>query len=232
MKFWSITCTSKGVSLLLLLCRIIEKHMFGSTNSTMIILIFAFRSNYYGRFRSFGRSRRNPLINHGTICRTRYSTNISCPASSRSWQGEPKLSYSNGVKALSLPDFHQTGWAMCQNLLENPEDPCIRRIVTCNEKWVYYDQPNKQNQQLELDGQLAVPVAIFFSRFSIKYASVDLMGFWKGFTSSCFQTARMWTLTALYCAQFHRMYKKLSQKYPVLINWKPMLLRQRQTDQG
>jgi len=34
----------------------------------------------------------------------------------------------------------------------------IGQIVTCDEKWVYFNNPNKQNQLLNI-GQIAEPVA-------------------------------------------------------------------------
>lgn len=49
--------------------------------------------------------------------------------------------------------------ATCRKLLENPrDDRFICRIVTCNEKWIYFNNPDKQNQWLDA-GQVAEPVA-------------------------------------------------------------------------
>ena len=39
---------------------------------------------------------------------------------------------------------------ICRKLLQNPrDDRFIRRIVTYNEKWVYFNNPDKQNQWLD-----------------------------------------------------------------------------------
>ena len=47
----------------------------------------------------------------------------------------------------------------CRKLLENPrDDRFIQRIVACDEKWVYFSNPDKQNQWLN-PGQMAEPVA-------------------------------------------------------------------------
>lgn len=47
----------------------------------------------------------------------------------------------------------------CRKLLDNPrDDRFIRRIVTCDEKWVYFSNPDKQRQWLS-PGQVAEPVA-------------------------------------------------------------------------
>ena len=43
----------------------------------------------------------------------------------------------------------------CRQLLENPMDErWIKRVVTCDEKWVYFSNPDKENQWLE-PGQMA-----------------------------------------------------------------------------
>jgi histone-lysine N-methyltransferase SETMAR len=47
----------------------------------------------------------------------------------------------------------------CRKLLQLPKDHrFIKRIVTCNEKWIYLNNPDLQNQSLD-KGQLSVPVA-------------------------------------------------------------------------
>ncbi len=49
--------------------------------------------------------------------------------------------------------------SICRKLLENPlDDRFIRRIVTCDEKWVYFNNPDKRNQWLN-PGQAAEPVS-------------------------------------------------------------------------
>jgi hypothetical protein len=47
----------------------------------------------------------------------------------------------------------------CRKLLQLPSDHCfIKRIVTCDEKWIYLNNPHLQKQWLD-KGQLLVPVA-------------------------------------------------------------------------
>ena len=47
---------------------------------------------------------------------------------------------------------------VCRQLLENPQDErFFKRIVTCGEKWVYYNNPNRQTQWLDHD-QSPLPV--------------------------------------------------------------------------
>jgi hypothetical protein len=47
----------------------------------------------------------------------------------------------------------------CRKLLQLPKDHCfIKRIITCEEKWIYLNNPDLQKQWLD-KGQLPVPVA-------------------------------------------------------------------------
>ena len=47
----------------------------------------------------------------------------------------------------------------CQKLLENPrDDRFIHRIMTCDEKWMYFNERDKQSQWLNRRGEVAEPV--------------------------------------------------------------------------
>ena len=116
---------------------------------------------------------------------------------------------------------------ICRKLLQNPhDDRFIGRIVTCNEKWVYFNNPDKQNQWLEV----AQPVAKR-DRFSRK----ALLCVWWNFEGiihfELVPNGR--TINAdLYCAQLDRMYAELGRKYPALFNRKrnrPSTARQSKT---
>ena len=112
----------------------------------------------------------------------------------------------------------------CRKLLEHPrDDRFIRRIVTCDEKWVYFNNPDKQNQWLD-PGQMAEPVAKR-DRFSKK----ALLCVWWNFEGvihfELVPNGR--TIDAdLYCAQLDRMYAALRRKYPALVNRKRALMQQ------
>jgi [histone H3]-lysine36 N-dimethyltransferase SETMAR len=112
----------------------------------------------------------------------------------------------------------------CRKLLENPlDDRFIRQIVTCDEKWVYFSNPDKRNQWLN-PGQVAEPVAKR-DRFSRKV----LLCVWWNFEGvihfELVPNGR--TIDAdLYCTQLGRMYAALSEKYPALVNRKRVLLQQ------
>ena len=118
----------------------------------------------------------------------------------------------------------QTRVDTCRKLLENPrDDRFIQRIVTCDEKWVYFINPDKQNQWLN-PGQMAEPVANR-ERFSRK----TLLCVWWNFEGIIHHelVPNSRTIDAdLYCAQLDRMYAELSRKYPALVNRKRVLLQQ------
>ena len=115
----------------------------------------------------------------------------------------------------------------CRKLLQNPRDErFIRRIVTCDEKWIYFSNPDKKNQWLD-PGQMANPVAKR-DRFSKK----TLLCVWWNFEGVIhFELLpNGQTINAdLYCAQLDRMYEALSRKYPALINRKRAILQQDNT---
>lgn len=112
----------------------------------------------------------------------------------------------------------------CTKLLENPRDyRFLRQIVTSDEKWIYFSNPDKKNQWLDV-GQVGEPVPKR-ERFSKK----ALLCVWWNFEGvihfELIPNSR--TLDAdLYCAQLDRMYAKMQQKYPSLVNRKRVLLQQ------
>ena len=112
----------------------------------------------------------------------------------------------------------------CRKLLDNPcDDRFIRRIVTCDEKWVYFSNPDKQNQWLN-PGQLAEPVSKR-DRFSNK----ALLCVWWNYEGVIhFEVVPNGRSidAELYCTQLDRMYTSLKVKYPALINRKRVLLQQ------
>jgi histone-lysine N-methyltransferase SETMAR len=112
----------------------------------------------------------------------------------------------------------------CRILLQNPHDErFFRRIVTCDEKWIYFDNPDKQNQWLN-PRQVAESMAKR-DRFSRK----ALLCVWWNFEGVIhFELVpNNRTVDAdLYCAQLDRMYEELGQKYPALVNRKRVILQQ------
>ena len=112
----------------------------------------------------------------------------------------------------------------CRKLLENPRDErFIRRIVTSDEKWIYFNNPDKRNQWLDI-GQVAQPVPR-----SERFSKKTLLCVWWNFEGVIHFELLPNGVTVdadLYCAQLDRMFAKLQQKYPSLVNRKRVLLQQ------
>ena len=113
---------------------------------------------------------------------------------------------------------------VCRQLLQNPRDErFIRRIVTCDEKWIYFSNPNKENQWLD-PGQMAKPVAKR-DRFSKK---VMLCVWWnyEGIIYFELTPNNIAINSELYSEQLKRMHEVLSKRYPGLVNRKRVILKQ------
>lgn len=113
---------------------------------------------------------------------------------------------------------------ICENLLKNPSDMRFyRKIVTCDEIWVYWRNPNTHKQWLDR-GQTALPVA---ARGQYEKKSM-LCVFWnfEGVIHHEFVPDGCSMNSELYCEQLERLYAKLSERYPALINRKGVLFQQ------
>jgi histone-lysine N-methyltransferase SETMAR len=106
----------------------------------------------------------------------------------------------------------------CHKLFQLPKDHCfIKRIVTCNEKCIYLNNPDLQKQWLD-KGQLPVPVAKG-ERFENKV----LLCVWWNYKSLIYYElvpdGHMINVE-VYSQQSEKMYMVLLEKYPVLVNRK------------
>jgi [histone H3]-lysine36 N-dimethyltransferase SETMAR len=113
---------------------------------------------------------------------------------------------------------------ICKELLTNPQDQRFyRRIVTCDEKWIYLRNPNKSNQWLSR-GQPAEPVV---KRKSFE-TKVMLCVWWNYEGVLHFELVPEGRAmnSELYCEQLDRMYTVLKEKYPALVNRKHVLFQQ------
>lgn len=113
---------------------------------------------------------------------------------------------------------------MCKELLANPLDlRFFKRIVTCDESWVYWCNSRRSKQWLSV-GEPADPVPKQ-NRFAAK---ILLSVFWN------FEGPIYYELipdgrninSDIYCTQLQHMYEALSVKYPAVINRKRGLLIQ------
>jgi [histone H3]-lysine36 N-dimethyltransferase SETMAR len=112
---------------------------------------------------------------------------------------------------------------ICKQLLANPQDLRFwRRIVTVDEKWVFFHNPDNRNQWIK-SGKPAEPV-VKQGRFDSK---VMLCIWWN------FEGPVYWELLKdghavdgkLYSEQLDRVYEVLRTRYPELINRKRALLQ-------
>lgn len=113
---------------------------------------------------------------------------------------------------------------ICKNLLNYPTDlRFYKKIVTCDEKWVYWRNPDTSGQWLS-QGQTAFPVA---GRGQFEKKSM-LCVFWnyEGVIHHEFVPDGTTINSDLYCEQLDRVYAKLSQLYPALVNRKGVLFQQ------
>jgi histone-lysine N-methyltransferase SETMAR len=91
----------------------------------------------------------------------------------------------------------------------------IKRIATCDKKWIYLNNPDLQKQWLD-KGQLPVPVAKR-ERFEKKV----LLCVWWNYEGLIYYelVPDGCTINAdVYCQQLEIMYTVLLQKYPALVN--------------
>lgn len=122
------------------------------------------------------------------------------------------------------PENAQRRVEICKQLLSNPLDErFFKRIVTCDEKWIYFRNGDNRNQWLD-PSQPALPV-VKRGRFDKK---VMLCVWWN------FQGVIHYELlpdgfsinAELYSQQLDRMYASLQKKYPAVINRRRGLLIQ------
>jgi histone-lysine N-methyltransferase SETMAR len=104
------------------------------------------------------------------------------------------------------------------------KDHCrIKRIIICNEKWIYLNDPDLQKQGLD-KGQLPVPVA---KREHFKRKV--LLCIWWNYEGLIYNelVPDGCTINAeVYSQQLEKMYTVLLEKYPALVNQKRVLLQQ------
>jgi hypothetical protein len=66
------------------------------------------------------------------------------------------------------PEMAKKRVEICQKLVQNPSDlRFFKRIVTCDEKWIYFRNPNKDNQWIDC-GSTPIPV-VRRERFEKKF---------------------------------------------------------------
>lgn len=108
-------------------------------------------------------------------------------------------------------------------LLRNNNDPFLDRIITCDEKWVFYDNQRRTGQWLDKDESPR-----HFPKPELHPKKVMVTVWWTaaGIIHYYF-LERGKTITAIqYSNELNTVHQKLSEKYPALVNRKgPILLQ-------
>lgn len=111
---------------------------------------------------------------------------------------------------------------ICKQLLQNPlDDRFWRRIITCDEKWIFYYNPDKRRQWVLYDEE-AEPV-VKQSRFGSK-AMVCVWWNFEGVLYFELVSDGRSINADLYSEQLDRVYNILKGQYPAMINRERALL--------
>ena len=113
---------------------------------------------------------------------------------------------------------------ICQQLLSNPlDDRFWKRIITSDEKWVYLVNHNRQKKWVQRDEQPpSVPKPNQFD----KKAMICVWWNFQGLQHFELLPQGRSINAELYCQQLDRVYEKLKQKYPAMINRGKALFQQ------
>jgi histone-lysine N-methyltransferase SETMAR len=113
---------------------------------------------------------------------------------------------------------------ICKKLLENPQSfRFFKRIVTCDEKWIYFRNLNSSNQWLP-QGEPGLSV-VKRGQFDQK-AMICVWWNYEGVIHFEIVPNGRSINAALYSDQLERMYAKFKLKYPAIVNRNQTLLQQ------
>jgi [histone H3]-lysine36 N-dimethyltransferase SETMAR len=107
-------------------------------------------------------------------------------------------------------------------LLRNKGEPFLDRIVTCDEKWILYDNPHRQAQWLDKDEPPK-----HFPKQNLHSKKIMISVWWTSSGLIHYNFLKQGeTITAVkYCAEIDQMHRKLTLLNPSLVNRKgPILL--------
>lgn len=107
-------------------------------------------------------------------------------------------------------------------LLRNQNDPFLNRIVTCDEKWILYDNRRRSAQWLDHDESPK-----YFPKPKMHQKKVMVTVWWStaGLIHHSFLNPGETVTSEKYCQQIDKMHLKLRHNQPALVNRKgPILL--------
>lgn len=108
------------------------------------------------------------------------------------------------------------------HILRNNNDPFLDRIVTCDEKWIFYDNRRRSAQWLDHD-----QAPQHFPKPKLHQKKVMVTVWWSasGLIHHSFLNPGETITAEIYCQQIDEMHLKLQQHHPALVNRKgPILL--------
>lgn len=113
--------------------------------------------------------------------------------------------------------------SICSSLLlRNKSEAFLKRIITCDEKWIYFDNTRRSGEWVDKDAQ---PSTI--AKQMITPRKVMIIVFWSmaGIIHYDFLNFGETVTAELYCRQLDHCHEKLKQKHPALVNRNhPLLL--------
>uniref|UniRef100_A0A0N5BU43 HTH_48 domain-containing protein n=1 Tax=Strongyloides papillosus TaxID=174720 RepID=A0A0N5BU43_STREA len=114
-------------------------------------------------------------------------------------------------------------YKVCSSLiLRNKNDPFLSRLITCDEKWILYDNRKRSGQWLDKD---EAPKLFPKPKLSSKKLMVSVWWSAAGIIHYEFLKPGETIDSVSYCQLIEKMHQKLSQKRPAVVNRKgPILL--------
>uniref|UniRef100_A0A0N5BIQ3 HTH_48 domain-containing protein n=1 Tax=Strongyloides papillosus TaxID=174720 RepID=A0A0N5BIQ3_STREA len=106
-------------------------------------------------------------------------------------------------------------------ILRNKNNPFLNRLITCNEKWIIYDNRKRSEQWLDKD---EAPKHFPKPKLSTKKIMVTVWWSAIGIIYYDFMKTGETIDSESYCQQIEKMHQKLSQKKPALVNRKRLIL--------
>ena len=107
-------------------------------------------------------------------------------------------------------------------LVRSKNDPFLDRVVTCDEKWILFDNRRRSAQWLDAD-----EAPRYFPKLELRQKKVMLTVWWFANkpTHNSFLNAGKNISTKKYSQQMDEMHQKLRQQHPVLVNRKGPILQ-------
>lgn len=113
--------------------------------------------------------------------------------------------------------------SICSSLLlRNKNEAILKRIITCDEKWIYFDNTRRSGEWVDKDAQ---PSTVAKQRITPRKVMIIVWWSMAGIIHYDFLQFGETVTAELYCRQLDACHEKLKQKHPALMNRnRPLLL--------